>query len=129
MSGVQKPGFNSGTGIGQYSFIYNNTNQVKAVVDELGNRSTFVWDSFGNRAAVIDPFGQRTSYIYDSLGRLSAVRNALGQRATQTYDTQGAFWRISIRWASGSPMHTTSTASSARAPTRSGTSRRRCMTT
>ena len=69
--------------------LYNNNNQVKAVVDEIGNRSTFVWDSLGNRSAVIDPFGQRTSYIYDSMGRLSAVRNALGQRATQTYDSQG----------------------------------------
>ena len=62
VSGIQKPGYNSGTGHGQYSFAYNNNNQVKAVVDEVGNRSTFVWDSLGNRAAVIDPFGQRTSY-------------------------------------------------------------------
>ena len=89
VSGIQKTGYNSGTGKGQYAFAYNSNNQVKAVVDEVGNRSTFVWDSFGNRAAVIDPFGQRTSYIYDSMGRLSAVRNALNQRATQTYDSQG----------------------------------------
>ncbi len=89
VSGIQKTGYNSGTGQGQYSFLYNNNNQVKAVVDEVGNRSTFVWDSLGNRAAVIDPYGARTSYIYDSMGRLSAVRNALGQRATQTYDSQG----------------------------------------
>ena len=89
VSGIQKTGYNSGTGQGQYAFLYNSNNQVKAVVDEIGNRSTFVWDSLGNRSAVIDPFGQRTSYIYDSMGRLSAVRNALGQRATQTFDTQG----------------------------------------
>ena len=89
VSGIQKTGFNSGTGLGQYAFFYNSNSQVKAVVDEIGNRSTFVWNSQGNRAAVIDPFGKRTSYIYDSLGRLSAVQNALGQRATQTYDTQG----------------------------------------
>ena len=89
VTGIQKPTYNSGTGRGQYSFLYNNSNQVKAVLDEMGNRSTFVWDSFGNRAAVIDPFGKRTSYIYDSMGRLSAVHNALGQRATQTYDSQG----------------------------------------
>ena len=36
VSGIQKPGFNSGTGIGQYSFIYNNNNQVKAVVGRDG---------------------------------------------------------------------------------------------
>ena len=45
VTGIQKTGFNSGTGQGQYSFLYNNSNQVKAVVDELGNRSSFVWDS------------------------------------------------------------------------------------
>jgi YD repeat-containing protein len=89
LSGVQKTGFNSGTGIGQYSYFYNSNNQVKAVVDELGNRSTLVWDSLGNRIAVVDPYNQRTSYIYDSMGRLTAVRNALGQRATQLYDSQG----------------------------------------
>ena len=36
VSGIQKAGYNSGTGQGQYSFAYNSNNQVKAVVDEVG---------------------------------------------------------------------------------------------
>jgi YD repeat-containing protein len=89
VAGIQKTGSNSGTGQGQYSYLYNSNNQVKALVDELGNRSTLVWDSLGNRIAVVDPFNQRTSYIFDSMGRLTAVQNALGKRATQLYDSQG----------------------------------------
>ena len=87
--GTQKTGYNSGTGRRQYAFLYNSNNQVKASVDELSNRSTFVWDSLGNRIAVVDPYNQRTSYIYDSMARLVAVENALKQRSTQTYDSQG----------------------------------------
>ena len=40
VTGVRKAGYNSSTGQGQYSFLYNSNNQVKALVDELGNRST-----------------------------------------------------------------------------------------
>ena len=89
---VQKPGYVSSFmsgGTGQYAFAYDGNNRVKAVIDELGNRSSLVWDSQGNRVGVIDPFGKRTSFAYDTLGRLAAVRNALGLRATQTYDSQG----------------------------------------
>ena len=75
--------------IAQYQYRYNANNQLAAVIDEIGNRSSLVWDSQGNRIAVIDPYNQRTSYVYDSMARLVAVKNALGLRATQLYDSQG----------------------------------------
>jgi RHS repeat-associated protein len=89
LAAARKASFISSTGQGQYSYLYNSNNQVNALVDELGNRSTLVRDSLGNRIAVVDPFNQRTSYHYDSMGRLTAVQNALGLRATQLYDSQG----------------------------------------
>ena len=115
VSRVRKPGYVSGFmsgGTGQYSFVYNSNNQVKAVIDELGNRSSLVWDSQGNRVAVIDPYDKRTSYIYDSMARLVAVQNALGQRATQIYDSQGRRRPTSTRWVSAPPTPMTSIASS-----------------
>ena len=75
--------------IASYQYRYNSNNQLAAVIDELGNRSSLVWDSFGNRTAVVDPYNQRTTYVYDSMARLIAVENALGFRATQLYDSQG----------------------------------------
>ena len=81
-TGIQSP-------VAQYQYKYNSNNQLSAVVDELGNRSSLVWDSHGNRIAVIDPYNKRTSYLYDSMARLVAVENALGLRATQLYDSQG----------------------------------------
>ena len=50
-TGIQSP-------VAQYQYKYNSNNQLAAVVDELGNRSTLVWDSIGNRIAVIDPYNQ-----------------------------------------------------------------------
>ena len=64
--------------IASYQYRYNSNNQLAAVIDELGNRSSLVWDSSGNRTAVIDPYNQRTSYVYDSMARLVAVQNCAG---------------------------------------------------
>jgi RHS repeat-associated protein len=75
--------------IASYQYRYNSNNQLAAVIDELGNRSSLVWDSSGNRTAVVDPYNQRTTYVYDSMARLIAVENALGFRATQLYDSIG----------------------------------------
>ena len=41
--------------VAQYQYKYNSNNQLAAVIDELGNRSSLVWDSFGNRTAVDRP--------------------------------------------------------------------------
>ena len=129
LAGVQKTGFNSGTGIGQYSYFYNSNNQVKAVVDELGNRSTLVWDSLGNRIAVVDPYNKRTSYVYDSMGRLvgrakragcsgrrssTTARDAgrptsirLGHRTTYAYDINSQLLHVKDPSATSRPRCTT----------------------
>ena len=36
VTGIRKKGYNSGTGHGQYNYLYNNNNQVKAVVGRAG---------------------------------------------------------------------------------------------
>ena len=83
---IQKTGFNSGTGQGQYSFLYNNSNQVKAVVDEIGNRASFTYDANGRLTRVTAPLGRITTWLYDNNSRVVATTDPLALRTSYAYD-------------------------------------------
>jgi YD repeat-containing protein len=81
----------AGTPLGnRFTFVWDTTNnRVRALIDELGGRSTLLWDGSGNRIALIDVLGNRTTYGYNSQGQLTVIRNALGIRETTLYDSSG----------------------------------------
>jgi RHS repeat-associated protein len=70
-------------------YEYNALNRVTAVVDALGNRTSFTYDLNGNLLSVPDARGQKTQYSYDSMDRLSSRTDPLGGRETYTYDLGG----------------------------------------
>lgn len=63
-------------------------NQV-AVIDALGNTSTFTYDGVGRKLAENHPLGRATAYEYDAMDRLLTVTDALGGQAQFTYDANG----------------------------------------
>jgi YD repeat-containing protein len=74
---------------GRYSFVYDTSSRVKALIDQLGKRSTLLYDASNNRIAVIDAQGQRFTSLYNNQGQVTASINQLGKRWTTVYDTVG----------------------------------------
>ncbi|MCL2354590.1 MAG: hypothetical protein FWC68_01635, partial [Oscillospiraceae bacterium] len=61
---------------GQYvRYEYNLLDQITAVVDRTGRRTTYTYDQFGRLSRVIRPNRTITEYTYNEQGRLAAVIN------------------------------------------------------
>jgi RHS repeat-associated protein len=82
---VQSPGQ------GRFTFAYDSNSRVKFWVDPNGNRTTLVWDAtaLNNRKAVIDALGNRTSFSFNSHGQVTAITNPLNFRWTAIFDSTG----------------------------------------
>src|SRR5262249_30731398 len=73
---------------GIFTYTYSG-NQVSAVTDQLGNKTSLGGDRSGKRIAAIDAQANRSSCAYSSTGLLTAVQNPLGQVVSLVYNTSG----------------------------------------
>ena len=73
---------------GIFTYSYDNDDQIDKLTDERGNVTTLVWDS-GKRTAVVDPLGNRTTYVYNSREQIEAMVDPLGNRTTTIFDSAG----------------------------------------
>lgn len=60
-----------------------------AVIDDLGQTSTFTFDDVGRKLTENHPLGRGTAYEYDAMDRLLSVTDALGGQSQFTYDANG----------------------------------------
>ena len=97
--------------VAQYQYKYNSNNQLAAVVDELGNRSSLVWDSSatGLRSSTPITNGPAMSTIRWRGSWPCKTRWACGRPSSTT--ARAGWLRTSIRWAFEPAMRMTPTAS------------------
>lgn len=69
----------------QYDIVGNRV----AVIDALGNTSTFTFDEVGRKLTENHPLGRATAYEYDAMDRLLSVTDALGGESGFVYDDNG----------------------------------------
>jgi len=69
----------------QYDFEGNNI----AVIDALGNTSSYAYDAVGRKASEVHPLGRATAYEYGVMDRLILVTDGLGHTAQYGYDDNG----------------------------------------
>lgn len=74
----------------EYTFTYNEANQVATVEDPLGKVTSYGYDdTSGLLKTVTTPNGRTTSYGYDTDGNLRSVTAPKGNRTTYTYFPSG----------------------------------------
>src|SRR5205823_11245104 len=66
--------------------VYDAASQIKATVDQLGNRTTFSYDNSGNQTAVQNPLFTSSSIFASNYNRLIATQSPDNFRVTYTYD-------------------------------------------
>jgi RHS repeat-associated protein len=71
------------------SFVYSDSLQLAAIVDALGQVTTFSYpdEASGTITGMTDPFGRRAVLSYDSAGRLASITDSLGLTSSFTYAT------------------------------------------
>lgn len=74
---------------GEWTFAYNEENQLTAETGPLGHRRQIEYGPSGHVFAVIDALGRRTEFAYDKVGRLTTVRDAAGNENRLEYDADG----------------------------------------
>jgi YD repeat-containing protein len=70
-------------------FEYDAQNNLRAVVDAAGGRSTSDFDRVYNQTAATDANGHTTRYGFDALNRRINMTDALGQTSSVGYDAVG----------------------------------------
>ena len=67
---------------------YDNTEvgMTGAIIDPLGNTTSFGYDIFGNRNSVKNPNGKTTDLAYDDRGNITRITDPLGNATSFTYD-------------------------------------------
>ncbi|MBP7868047.1 MAG: chitobiase/beta-hexosaminidase C-terminal domain-containing protein [Acidobacteria bacterium] len=68
---------------------YDTFGNLVAVIDAMGNTSTYTYDAVGRKVMEEHPLGRATAYEYDAMDRLVSVTDALGNRTQFTYDVNG----------------------------------------
>ncbi|PWL48887.1 MAG: hypothetical protein DBY40_04425 [Clostridiales bacterium] len=77
-------------------------NRLTAVIDELGNKTSYKYDALDNIAQVTDALKHITRYTYDKNGNLLTETDALGNRVRYAYTPEG--WLESITKADGTVL-------------------------
>jgi YD repeat-containing protein len=77
------------TGVVLKEFEYGLHNQLTAVVDEYGNRTSLQLDGRGLPVSITSPDGQTTSLLFDGNGHLTRVTRPDGSYYSYQYDAQG----------------------------------------
>lgn len=89
-SKARSDGDDNSDALAEYSYEYNATLGLSAIIDPLGRRHDFVVDEFGRECLQRLPLGQECTAIYDSGGRLPSRRSDfLGNRIAYSYDAHG----------------------------------------
>lgn len=70
----------------QTHISYNQFGQPTAVIDVLGNVTSFAYDAQGDLAAIIDPLGNTSTRAYDLVSRLTAQTDARNKTTRFAYD-------------------------------------------
>jgi YD repeat-containing protein len=70
-------------------FEYDAQNNLRAVVDAMGSRSTSDFDRVYNQVSATDANGHTTGYGFDALNRRISMTDALGQTSSMAYDAVG----------------------------------------
>ncbi len=70
-------------------FEYDERNRNTAVIDAIGQRTSYSYDIIGNLTSIKDANLHTTSYEYDALNRRTATIIPLGQRSTTSYNAIG----------------------------------------
>ncbi|WP_240804680.1 DUF6531 domain-containing protein [Streptomyces sp. LRa12] len=74
----------------EYTFTYNDANQVATVEDPLGKVTSYGYDdTSGLLKTVTTPSGKTTSYGYDTDGNLTSLTTPKGNKTTYTYFPSG----------------------------------------
>ncbi|MFN2493475.1 MAG: RHS repeat-associated core domain-containing protein, partial [Pyrinomonadaceae bacterium] len=68
---------------------YDALGNVSALVDQLGQRTTFEHDAIGRLTGVVDPLGRRVSRSYDALNRVVSATDSSGAKVMFSYDING----------------------------------------
>ena len=69
------------------TYVYNGQMQLEAIVDALGQVSTFSYSDpvTGRMTGITDPFGRTVSLTYDPQGRLNSITDAIGLTSSFVY--------------------------------------------
>ena len=99
---------------GRTTYVYDSESRLEAIVDALGYRTTniFTTATSNQLRATVNPLGDRTTYTYDANGWLTSVKNPLGNRTTYVYDSVGQriatvnpnLARTSVTYQDGQPV-------------------------
>jgi RHS repeat-associated protein len=70
-------------------FVYDAMGRLEAVVDPLGQVTSYDYDELGNQLTQTDARGHTTEYVYDNVGRRKQRILPGGQSESQEYDAAG----------------------------------------
>jgi RHS repeat-associated protein len=74
---------------GVYHSDYTATDNLAAITDPLGKKTSWTYNTADQVASVTDPAGVAVSYAYDSAGRVTSIANGSGALATFAYTAEG----------------------------------------
>ena len=74
-------------------YIYDCCN-LRKVIDENGNTTTYEYNPMGKLIRVTDALGNTTTYTYDAVGNLTSLTDANGNTTTYEYDSLNRLMRI-----------------------------------
>ena len=66
--------------------VYDAANNVTALVDPLGNRTSGIFDSQSRQIASVNALSNRATFTYNAANRVTGATNPLGNIITAVYD-------------------------------------------
>ncbi|MFE0688431.1 DUF6531 domain-containing protein [Streptomyces xiamenensis] len=75
-------------------YQFNDSLQLIAETDPLGNTTHRTWDRYDRPLSVMDPLGNTTRYTYDEAGNLKAVTRPDGSEITARHNDLGLLLRV-----------------------------------